>query len=285
MNLVIKNAFDENDMKAFEPSEKIGIVACIGPGYLPHITLLTSIMARDLTHITIGQFCLGRSKAYMQENRNIAFLVMTLDRSIWRGKGKWTHSADSGPEYEMYNNMPLFRYNAYFGIYRVHYLELIETSEGEKLPLAGIIRGSLFTRIAKGGAENNKQRILKPFAEVLFNKLGSLKFLSYIGEDSFPAIIPIVQCQASGSRRLVFSPSVYKEELSAIPKGAEVAVFCMNLKMQSVLVRGTFRGFDRFRTVKLGLIDIEWVYNSMPPCYGQIYPEVGINPCEFEIKR
>jgi len=55
--------------------------------------------------------------------------------------------------------------------------------------------------------------------------------------------------------------------------------------MQSVLVRGTFQGFDRFRTIMLGVIDLEWVYNSMPPCHGQIYPEVEIKPCIFQIKK
>ena len=42
-----------------------------------------------------------------------------------------------------------------------------------------------------------------------------------------------------------------------------------------MLVRGTFRGFRRYRAVSLGTVDIEWVYNSMPPAHGQIYPEVA----------
>ena len=28
----------------------------------------------------------------------------------------------------------------------------------------------------------------------------------------------------------------------------------------------------------LGTVDIEWVYNSMPPAHGQIYPEVPLEP-------
>jgi hypothetical protein len=45
-----------------------------------------------------------------------------------------------------------------------------------------------------------------------------------------------------------------------------------------VLVRGTFRGFQRYRAVSLGTVDTEWVYNSMPPAHGQIYPEVPLAP-------
>jgi hypothetical protein len=30
--------------------------------------------------------------------------------------------------------------------------------------------------------------------------------------------------------------------------------------------------------MKLGTVDIEWVYNSMPPGHGQIYPPVALKP-------
>ena len=43
--------------------------------------------------------------------------------------------------------------------------------------------------------------------------------------------------------------------------------------MQSVLVRGTYNGIGRYRGVSLATIDIDWVYNSMPPIHDQIYPE------------
>ncbi len=56
----------------------------------------------------------------------------------------------------------------------------------------------------------------------------------------------------------------------------EVRVLTMG--MEDVLVRGTFHGFKRFRFMKLGTVDIEWVYNSMPPGHGQIYPPVALKP-------
>jgi len=48
--------------------------------------------------------------------------------------------------------------------------------------------------------------------------------------------------------------------------------------MENVLIRGTFRGFERKRGVKMGVVDIDWVYNSMPPKQGQIYPEIALEP-------
>jgi len=48
------------------------------------------------------------------------------------------------------------------------------------------------------------------------------------------------------------------------------------MDMEDILIRGTFTGTGRYCGIKLGTIDIEWVYNSMPPKAGQIYPEVQL---------
>jgi hypothetical protein len=66
--------------------------------------------------------------------------------------------------------------------------------------------------------------------------------------------------------------------LAAIKEGTQVAVFGMSMQMEDVLVRGTFLGYDRVRFQRLGVIDLEWVYNSMPPTPGQIYPPVELKP-------
>ncbi|MBW1781965.1 MAG: hypothetical protein JRL30_14635 [Deltaproteobacteria bacterium] len=271
--------FTEQEMKAFEPAEKIGLVACTNPEGLPHISLITSIMAPDSGRLTLGQFCKGLSKQYIQEHPEVAFLIMTMDKKMWRGRARWTHLKNEGPEYERYNEIPMFRYNTYFGIHTVHYLDLIETSEKDDLPMFRIVLATLLTRLTKGTVTTGDEtRILKPFAEDLFNQLDSLKFLAYVGPDGFPDVVPVIQCQAADSRRLAFSPMAFKEELLRIPRETTVAVFGLTLKMEDVLIRGTFRGFHRSMGVRVGTIDIEWVYNSMPPAHGQIYPEVALKP-------
>ena len=54
---------------------------------------------------------------------------MTLNKKMWRGKAEWFSSKKDGPELEKYNNLPMFRYNAYLNISNVHYFNLIETSK------------------------------------------------------------------------------------------------------------------------------------------------------------
>jgi len=274
-----RTAFTPEEQKAFEPAEKIGILASVDPEGRPHISLITSIMAPRPDRITLGGFCRGLSKQYIQQNPNVAFLIMTMDRRFWRGRARWTHLRREGPEYQRYNDIPMFRYNTYFGINTVHYLDLVETSAPATLPMAAIVAGALLTRAAKGAAATgDTARILKPFAEGLFNQLGSLKFISWVGPEGFPELVPVVQCQAAGSRRLAFAPLAFGPELRRIPVGTEVALFCLTMGMENVLVRGTFRDFQRYRLIPLGTVDIAWVYNSMPPAHGQIYPEVPLEP-------
>jgi hypothetical protein len=142
-----------------------------------------------------------------------------------------------------------------------------------------IILSALLTKLAKARVKTKMaDRILKPFAEDLFNEMGSLKFIAYMGPDGFPVLVPVIQCQAADSRRLAFYPMAFQDELLRIPNDTTVAVFGLTMKMEDVLVRGAFRGFNRIMGLRFGTIDIEWVYNSMPPAHGQIYPEVPLEP-------
>lgn len=269
--------FTVEDMKEFEPIEKVGLIGTINEKGLPHITLITTIQAKTPGNIMWGQFIEGESKASIRKNPRAAFLIMTPKKNLWRGKAKWTNEEKSGEDYEMFNKKPMFRYNSYFGIHTVHYMDIIEVSEKENLPVKNIILSTIKTLIAKGGAKTDeKENILNLWTITFFNKLGTLKFLSYVEKDEFPTIIPLIQCQAQGSRRLVFATFPYTEELNKISKDTSVAVFGLNLNMESVLVRGIFLGCKRVRGVNLGIIDINWVYNSMPPKQGQIYPRVNL---------
>ena len=266
--------FFESDMKQFEPEAKIGLIATVNQEGLPHVTLITALQAKTPDKLIWGQFSEGQSKQNVKTNPKTGFLIMTLDRSLWRGKALWTHQTTHGEDYEMFNNKPMFRYNAYFGIHTVHYMDLIETYGRESLPLVQIGLGSVLTKLAKSAAkqESRTERILKPWAEGLFNRFGAIKFLSYVDGDGFPVIIPLIQCQAADSTRLAFSPLAYHEELNALREGSSVAIFGLTMEMENVLVRGVFVGFERHRGVKLGCVNLAWVYNSMPPKPGQIYP-------------
>ena len=269
----------QEDISAFEPSAKIGLVATIDPQGLPHVSLITSLQARSPSELMFGQFSEGRSKTHLKGDPRVGFLVMNLDKELWRGKARWTGEATSGDDYEMYNRQPMFRYNSYFGIHTVHYLDLVECSGKQSLSTAGIAVGSLVTLLARRFASTRQpETILRPWAEDHLTRLGTLKFLCHVAGDGYPSIVPVVPCQAADSSRLVFAPTVHRAELAAIPTNATVAVFALNLQMESVLIRGSFLGYRRYAGLRAGAIDIDWVYNSMPPMQGPIYPAPPIPP-------
>ena len=273
----ISKNFDEKDMSFFEPTEKIGLIATVNPAGLPHITLITAMQAKTPTRIVWGQFTEGYSKKHVLQNPNTGFLILTMDRKLWRGKARYTNFVKQGEDYRMFNDKPMFRYNSYFGIHTVHYMDLLETYGRESLPLGRITASTLATTAARFFVKQKEKHALKPWAKNLFNRLGSLKFVSYVDSDGFPVIIPVIQCQAAGDSRLTFTHFAYAEELAKIPEGASVAVFCISTTMEDVLVRGAYncRGTG---AAKLGMVDINWVYNSMPPKHGQIYPPVPLEP-------
>lgn len=275
------STFNAKDMKAFETTSKVGLLATVNPEGLPHISLITSIQAGGPDEVLFGQFTEGHSKTYVNSNPKTAFLIMTLDKSLWTGRADYSHAKREGEEYEMFNNKPMFRYNSYFGIHTVHFMDLIEVSEKQGLPLLSIVAATLLTKTAKGGAKTGvRDRILTPFGEKLFNGLDSLKYISWIADDGYPVLVPVIQCQAADSRRLAFSPLAYRRLLKDIPEGAEVAIFGLTMQMENVLARGRFSGYSRKRGVRLGLVDLDWIYNSMPPKHGQIYPLLPLEAVE-----
>jgi hypothetical protein len=272
------DTIEEQAIAAFEPEAKIGLVATVNPDGLPHVTMISSLRAKTARQLMFGQFSEGLSKKHVRENPKTGWLVLTMDKKLWRGKARWTHALhQTGEDHAAYNDAPMFRYNAYFGIHTVHYLDLVETYGREKLPLLSIGLAQLLT-MAGRTAPAEQDRVMIPWAERLFNRLSAVKFLTYVGEDGFPVIIPLIQAGSEGSRRIVFSTAAYGQELATLEPGTKTAVFALTMDMEDVLVRGDFQGFQRSRGARVGRIELDWVYNSMPPKQGQVYPMPPLTP-------
>lgn len=270
-------SFTAEDIRSFEPAMKIGLLATVTPQGLPHLTLISSLKAGSANTVLWGQFTEGMSKEHVRQNPNTAFMVMTLDKQIWRGKARWTHSETGGPDFEWLNNVPMFRYNAYFGIHTVHYMDLLGHTGKEALPMNSVIFAAVKTMLARSLAPSQGTDVVfNPWTKAFFTKLDNLKFLAYMDADGFPWIIPAIQTQADGGNKLVLSTGVYRDELSAIPAGSRVAVLGMALTMEDVLARGVYRGIQRRAGVNCASVEVDWVYNPMPPVSGQIYPPVEV---------
>ena len=274
-------AFSPEDILSTQPAMKIGLLATVNPAGSPHVTLISSLLACAPQQLAFGQFTEGLSKLNILNNPKTGFLIMSLDKNIWRGKATFTHSTKEGLEYDYFNNVPMFRYNAYFGIHTVYYLDLLSHTGKEPLPMNRIIFAAIQTMLARTlGHKPGKDEAINPWTRLFLNKLDNLKFVAWVGVDGYPAIIPAIQSQSLDRQHILFSTSVYADELKAIPTGADVAVFSMALTMEDVLLRGKYLGIRRLAGIKAGVVKVDWVYNPMPPVPGQIYPPVKLQTVE-----
>jgi len=278
-----QKTFTAQEIEAFQPMMKIGLVATVTPKGLPHITLLSSLKAADETTLTWGQFTEGMSFGHVHSNSKVGWLIMTLDKDLWRGRGRFTHIEESGVDFDWYNQVPMFRYNAYFGIHTVYYMDLIQHTGKRPLPMPAIILAAVKTIIAKYFFWKKDAEVLNPWTKSLFNQLDNLKFLAYIDQEGFPAIIPVIQTQSAGNQHLIFSTGAFTGEIKAIPPGTPMACFGLSLDMTDVLTRGTFQGLRWIGPHRCGLLEVDWVYSPMPPVPQQIYPPLPLEPVrEFD---
>ncbi len=273
-----QDRFSPHEMAAFQPMMKIGLLATVSPEGLPHLTLLSSLRAAGETTLTWGQFTEGRSFDYVSQNPRVGWLIMTLDKDLWRGTGRFTHTATTGPDFDWYNAVPMFRYNAYFGIHTVYTMDLIAHTGKTPLPMRSVVMASVKTMVAGAFFRRKGEEALNPWTRNLFNKLDNLKFLAVVQEDGFPVIVPVIQARSAGTGHLIFATGAFTSELKAIPKGAPMALFGLSLDMTDVLTRGTYQGIRWVGPHRCGVLAVDWVYNPMPPVPARIYPPVALEP-------
>lgn len=272
----LRDHFEREDLPVFEADGKVALLATVTPEGLPHVTLITAMQAKDDRHMIFGQFCEGRGKRHAQANPSVGFLIMSLDKRLWRGTARWTGKARSGPEHELMNRKPMWRYNSYFGIHTVHYMDLLSVTPVQRLPIRDVVRGFLSAPLSVGrlrrmAVGDSHPESLNAWTRAFISAMGNLKFLAYVANDGFPRVIPQLAATCVDGRRIYLPGAEYSDELERIVPGTPVALFCMSLDMEDVLVRGAFG-----RSGPGGVILVDWVYNSMPPVAEQIYPPVNL---------
>ncbi len=255
---------------------KIGLLATIDDEGSPHITFISSIQPHGSGQLTAGQFCSGLSKRFFRERPKVGFLIFSPRMDIWRGRAVFDKTLTSGPEYEAYNKKPMFRYNSYFGFGAIHYFDLVSITEREKLTFGQIISGAVKTRLLRPFYAAGARGALNDISRSMFSQIDGLKFISYVDRDGYPVLIPAIQAANAGRDRILFSLNPYGRELAEIPDQSGVAVLFVNLKMESVLIKGCYAMGGGLTAH--ALVEISRVYNSMPPQPGYIYPRENRHP-------
>lgn len=266
----MNNKISEEQKKMLESDSKIGLVVTEDAEGYPHITFISSLQSLGEDQMTFGKFSEGLSKKHIAERPEIGFLALNGDMDFLRGNAVFTHTANTGEEFDNYNAKPMFRYNSYFGFSTIYYLDLETISPLEKLNMSKIVAGAVLTRIGAPMHVKNQNMALTKIGKGLFSKLDGLKFIAYLDENGKYKIIPVIQAGPAGTDRVAFSLTPFREEIRKIPAGSKAAIFAVNLNMESVLVKGIYRGISGLP--RIGTLEIEKVYNSMPPKNEYIYP-------------
>jgi hypothetical protein len=275
----MKNYIDDMTLKAFSVSMKVGIVATIDEDDSPHLTILSTLQGKDDKTLIFGKFVEGMSKENIVKRPKAGFLVMNPEKYFWYGKMTYQYLLKEGEDYTMYNNQPLYRYNTYFGINTVYYADLVEISDTDILPMKEIVFNSISVILRKRQFKNISPTIMTPWAEKFTSKLDTLKFISFIDEDGYPEIIPIIQAQSIGSNRIVIKNKPFEKRLIKIKPGQKIAIIAFAMSMENILLKGVFSGFNQSG---FGFLDIQQVYNSMPPVHKYIYPDNLNNEVLFD---
>lgn len=253
---------DDASVQMMDCDSKVGVLATEDESGYPHLSFISSIQALDDQSLTFGQFSAGLSKRFIMDRPRVGFLVLSADKRYLSGNATYTHSANTGKEYDLYNK-PLFRYNSYMGFYRVYYLNLDGISPLKPLPMGAIVLGAILSRVKAAFVRKSEKKALPLVGQSLFSQLDSLKFLCYYDEKNAARLLPVVQATSAGSDRIALCPVPFGKALKKIPDGAKASILCLNLKMESVLVKGRYTK---------GILEIERVYNSMPPKMEYVYP-------------
>ena len=263
MNTRYFDTIDDASIQMMDCDSKVGVLATKDESGYPHLSFISSIQAYGDQALTFGQFSAGLSKRFIMDRPQVGFLVLSADKRYLSGNATYTHSANTGKEFDLYNNKPLFRYNSYMGFYRVFYLNLERISALKPLPMGAIVLGALLSRIKALFVRKSEKNALPHVGQKLFSQLDSLKFLCYYDEKGAARILPVVQATSAGSDRIALCSVPFGRALKEIPEGAKASILCLNLKMESVLVKGRYAK---------GVLEIERVYNSMPPKMEYVYP-------------
>jgi hypothetical protein len=268
----------EDGIKFTQPDIMLKLVSTIDDRGWPHVTLISSNRAISKDKIVWGAFTEGSSKKYVikRPKQGIFYMTAAMPFKFLQAKVDFSHTTKEGEDLEHFNQTQLMRYFTYVRTHTAYYNNIVAATPIRNLPLFGIVKGIIKNIIGKGGAKTKlNEKRLNVIGHKLFAAPIAVRVISYIDpSDGYPTMIPAIQLQAADRNRLVFPPSVLKEDLYQIPVDSKVAVFGMNFDFYNQVVKGTFSGFKKFRGIKFGVIEIEEIYNSTPPVTGVIYPRV-----------
>ncbi len=271
-SLIWQDKIDEESMEFTKGEIMAKLIATIDENQYPHLSFITSNIAISPKKIKWGEFVRGKSKGNVVKRPKQGFLYMNINPpfKFLQAKAKFDHDSESGEDAEEFNQMKLFRYNTYMRVYRVFFNKLISARRLRKISILGLAKGALFNLFGVGEKTGLPENRLNDVGNRLFSKPFYPKFISYLDpSDGYPVIFPIFQARAVEKKKIVIPFTDFKRDLQEMPERCKVSMFALDFEGLNQMLKGSFTKISE----KKAVVDIDIVYNSMPPIPGRLYPQ------------
>jgi hypothetical protein len=262
------------DLSIFDNEKTLDFIASVNSDCTPHITVFNSVLKYNETTLMFGEYCRGISKVNLVKNKKAAIFALGPDGRYSMGTLTWKGKVNTGPEHELFNNIPRLRYNATYGFEWIHMLQVNDFTDGIRSDAVTYAEDEAFRAIV-ATVPAGTVPAMNFAARQLFDDTESVKMLSYIREDGFPQIVLLRQGKLSGTSTAVLEKAPVGGD---IPDDVQVTVISyVNRFGSSITVKGTVHR-KTISDKEIYILDIERVYNGNNPKAGYIYPVEPIEP-------
>jgi len=231
---------------------------------VPNVVPVVSILPADDQPDTLffGNFLLRKSIKNLEEDTRVGILVITQVLQGWILKGDFFGFQRTGPYVDKQMSSSLLRYNAYTGIRNAGVIRVRSVEEAFRISKLQVAKDYLLARLAAmlgSGSKDGGVEMPLPVRQE-FAKMAAVKVLTWVGEDSYPVVVPALSLQPASRGSLVCWKGAQVQE----PKqDAFVASNILTFEAISYQVKGHWASSGN-----VGTVQIQEIYAGGPPIPG-----------------
>ena len=235
-----------------------------------NVVLIATLEPNGERKVAYADFLMNKTAKNLDENSKVGVLVITEGLDWWSMTGDFTGWEKTGPLVDHFNEMDLFKYNAYTGVRRAGKIDLRTMEDSGKVGKLALLADFGITKMKSGSfaREGGAGKMPPPVAEK-YGRLMGVKILAYVRNDGYPECFVIQSAQPADNKTLVFGTLSASSKIAQLPEKTFCAVNVVTFEPVSYQVKGVFTGFSGTLWGKMGAIEIESVWCTSPPLCGE----------------
>ncbi len=228
---------------------------------IPNVVPCISLQPADDPPDTLffGNFLLRKSIRNLQQDTRVGILVITPELRGWMMEADFVEFQRTGAFVERQMSGPLLRYNAYTGIRNAGILTARSVQGEFAITKLQVAKDYALTRLVALRRRAAGATVMPLPVRQEFAKMAAVKVLAWIGEDGYPAVVPMLSLQPAGENTLVCR----RGQLPVPPDGATVATNILTFEAVSYQAKGEWSLQGSVGKVRVGE-----VYAGGPPYPG-----------------